>query len=67
VVFEAGDTGATYVLRIHECSPPRAVLADGHPVSSMSREVLEGSAAGWTADRDVVTVKARARVIHAES
>jgi len=66
VSFEASEAQATFLLRVHQCPPPRTVLADGKALAPVSPEALETSAAGWYRDGDVVTVKARTRTIVVE-
>jgi hypothetical protein len=67
VIFEASEAPVTYLLRLHGCARPRMVRADGTPLASVGREPLEAVAAGWIWERDVVTIKARARTIQVES
>jgi len=67
VIFEASEAPVTYVLRLHGCARPRMVRADGTPLAAVGREPLEAIAAGWIWERDVLTVKARARTIQIES
>jgi len=66
LTFEASDAQVTYLLRIHQGAPPRAVVADGKTLSPLISHALEGDAHGWIVEGNVVTVKARARMIQVE-
>ena len=58
--LEASDTPCTYILRLHHAGTPASVQADGTALSRLELPALQGAAAGWAIDRNVLTVKARA-------
>jgi alpha-glucosidase (family GH31 glycosyl hydrolase) len=66
IAFEASDATCTYILRVYQRETPTSVRADGTGLARVELRGLAEIDAGWTLDRTVVVVKARARRIEIE-
>jgi hypothetical protein len=63
LVFQASDTPATFVLRVHHAEPPAAVTADGRSLTRLDAGAIDRGETGWTVEGRMVVVRARAREI----
>jgi alpha-D-xyloside xylohydrolase len=64
--LEASSAAATVVLRLRDCDPPAAALADGQPLPRLERDRLDGADQGWAVDGRTTILKARARELRTE-
>jgi alpha-D-xyloside xylohydrolase len=66
LVFEASQSPATLVLRLHDGDPPATALADGQPLPRLALDRIDAADHGWAVDGRTTIVKARARELRTE-
>ena len=66
LVFEASQSPATLVLRLHDVDLPATALADGQPLPRLALDRIDAADRGWAVDGRTTIIKARARELRTE-